>query len=366
MKIGFDAKRAFLNNSGLGNYSRLIIEEVAKQRECEVYAYTKSLGDLNFKPQHVSVKTPVGFYSLIPRIWRSNGIVSDLKRDDIDVFHGLSGELPLGFSKSKIGKVVTIHDLIFLRFPELYKSYDRAIYKKKARSSIEIADKVIAISNQTKNDLLEFFNIRESRITVIYQDCHHQFRQTLHADAIQAVKQKYNLPQTYVLTVGTMEERKNQLLVLKAAKKAGIPVVLVGRPTNYTTTLLEFVKKEGLEKKVFFLTNVPFSDFPALYQGASVFMYPSLFEGFGIPILEALRSKVPVITSKGSCFEETGGKKSLYIQNDESEAATVLQQVLESNELQITMMEEGLKHAQYFNVEKTIPQMLKVYRDIAP
>lgn len=366
MRIGFDAKRAFLNNSGLGNYSRLIIEEVAKQADCEVFAYTKSWGDFNFRPQNVSVKTPAGFFSLIPRTWRLKGIVSDLKRDSIDVYHGLSGELPIGLLNPKIGKVVTIHDLIFLRLPELYKPYDRAIYKQKVRSSLEIADKVIAISNQTKTDLLEFFNIRESRISVIYQDCHLQFRKELTNEAISAIKTKYGLPQEYLLSVGTMEERKNQLLVLKAAKQVGVPVVIVGKQTKYTETLLEFVKNEGLEKEVTFLTEVPFSDFPALYQGAKVFMYPSLFEGFGIPILEALRSKVPVITSKGSCFEETGGKKTVYIQNNEEEAVHALRQVLNSNELQKTMIEEGLKHAERFNVEKTIPQLLKVYRSVAP
>ncbi len=366
MKIGYDAKRAFLNNSGLGNYSRLIIESVAHQDECEVFAYTKSRGDLNFKPQQVSIKMPTGFFSLIPSMWRSSGIIADLKRDNIDVFHGLSGELPLGFSNSKIGKAVTIHDLIFLRFPELYKSHDRVIYKRKVRSSIEVADKVIAISNQTKSDLIDFFNISESRIAVIYQDCHHQFRQILDRESISLIKKKYKLPSEYVLTVGTIEERKNQLLVLKAAKKVGIPVVIVGRQTNYMSTLLEFVKKEALENEVFFLTEVPFADFPALYQGATVFMYPSLFEGFGIPILEALRSKVPVITSKGSCFEETGGKMTAYIKNNEEEATEALRQILNSKELKIKMVEEGVRHAQRFNVEKTLPQMLKVYRDIAP
>ena len=364
MKIGFDAKRAFLNNSGLGNYSRLVIEEVAKQSNNTVFAYTKSWGNLNYKPQNVSIKTPTGFYSLIPRTWRSRGIVSDLKRDGINLYHGLSGELPIGLSSEKIAQVVTIHDLIFLRYPELYKSYDRAIYKKKFRSAVEVADKVVAISSQTKSDLLEFFTISESRIELIYQDCDVQFRQILSKDAIEFVHTKYALPSEYVLSVGTIEKRKNQLLTLKAAKEVGIPVVFIGKHTGYVNELKTYVSENKLEGKVYFLNDVSFSDFPAIYQGASVFMYPSIFEGFGIPILEALRSRVPVITSKGSCFEETGGAATQYIGDSLEEAMVSLSKVLESRDLREGMIEDGVDHAQKFNVEKTIPQLLKVYDDL--
>ena len=367
MKIGYDAKRAFLNRSGLGNYSRLIIDTVSKfKNEADhVVAFTPKVVQGGYQLAKNQIITPSSFWKYFSSFWRSKGIVKDIKRNSIDVFHGLSNELPIGIKEvEKLKTIVTIHDLIFLRFPELYSAYDRSIYLKKTTYAVTNADIVIAISEQTKQDLIDFLNVPTDKIRVIYQDCAAIFRDNISEIVKKEVRKKHHLPEKFVLSVGTIEPRKNQLLVLKAVKELGVSVVFLGRKTAYFEELKRFVVENEMQDSVFFPDKVPFSDFPAIYQSASVFMYPSIFEGFGIPILEALRSKVPVITSKGSCFEETGGDAALYINNNELEAAEMLKKVLTDSNLRTACIEKGILHAEKFSVEKTIPQLLQLYKDI--
>lgn len=365
MRIGFDAKRAFFNHSGLGNYSRLIIDNISRlTTEDPIFAFTpKSKLDFYF-PDNTEIISPVGINAVFTSLWRSKGVIKDLVKQDISIYHGLSNELPLGIDSTSMKSVVTIHDLIFLRYPELYKSYDRNIYLKKTKHAVEVADKVVAISEQTKRDLVEFLNVSEDKIVVHYQDCDVQFKKKLSIESIEDTKRKYGLPEKYVLSVGTIEERKNQLLTLKAAHKASVPVVFLGKKTSYYQELESYVTQYNLGDQVRFLEGVSFSDFPAIYQGALVLMYPSIFEGFGIPIVEAMNSGIPVITSKGSCFTETGGDAALYIENNVKVATDALLKVLNNSELREECVAKGRAHVEKFNVEKTIPELLQLYKDI--
>ena len=370
MRVGYDAKRALNNNSGLGNYSRYIIHSANKFSDYELFLFSpksekRHLDELN-KLSSVHIIAPKSRNKLLGAYWRSFGQVKDVKKLKLDVFHGLSNELPFSIKKSSVAKVVTIHDLIFLRFPDLYKPLDRKIYNKKFRQSCEDADAIIAISEQTKRDILHFYSIDESKIEVIYQDCDEQFHSQPSDTKLEEVRRKYELPDQFLLSVGTIEKRKNQLLILKAMKEIDkIRLVLVGRTTPYQDELLEFIEQNGLQDRVMFINNVDFFDLPSIYSLAEVFVYPSIFEGFGIPIIEAQNLSTPVVTSTGSCFAETGGDAALYSNPQNSEELAVnIKKVLFNENLNKTLIADGLKNVQKFRSEVTFKQLDHVYRNL--
>ena len=369
MKIGFDAKRAFYNNSGLGNYSRSSIELITKFYPQNNYVlYTPSTDDaIEFDiPKKIKVSKPRNLFNKIFKsYWRTFKISKKIKEHNLDVYHGLSGELPSKANKNKNTKlIVTIHDLIFLRFPELYKPIDRKIYYQKAKYACDTADRVIAISEQTKSDIIQFLEIDETKIDVVYQGCNSLYHKEVETNKKIEVAQTYNLPEKYILNVGTIEKRKNALSILKAIKIGNIkiPLLIVGKETEYQNELIQFASENKLKKKLIILNNVPLEDLPAIYQQACMFVYPSVFEGFGIPILEAIYSKIPVITTKGGVFSETGGHSSIYIElNDVNKLSEAIKKLIEDVELRNKIIKDGLDFVQKFNDDKIAANLMNVY-----
>ena len=371
MHIGYDAKRAFLNNTGLGNYSRWLIKAMAThypEHDYRLYTpQTKENRHLQFlkKIPHTYTIIPQG--KLLSSWWRTKGIVKNLAADGIQVYHGLSHELPIGIKQSGIKSVLTVHDVIFMRFPQYFGFFDRAIYKAKLQYACKAANHIIAISQKTKDDLVELLHVDALKIKVIYQGCDPAFK--LHQSDAQRklVKKKYDLPKRYLLTVGTIEERKNLLLLVKSLvhTKGSVPLVVVGKPTKYLNEVKEFINANGLANRVIFLHEVSFDELPSFYQMATVFVYPSRYEGFGIPVLEAINSGVPVIAAKGSCLEEAGGPDSLYINpDDEQELAKQINRVWNSPALRQNMIAKGFDYAHYFDDEKLAGQLMQLYQNI--
>lgn len=366
MRIGFDAKRAFYNYSGLGNYSRYIISNICRfYPENECFLYTPGIVDdeLYTQPEGSTVGKADGLWKNSGSLWRSFGLTGTLKKDAIDLFHGLSNELPYGIQKSNIQSVITIHDLIFFEHPELYPSLSRKIYERKARFGTRVASRIIAASEQTKEDIIRFLNVDESRIRVVYQGCQQQFFSRVSEDTMKHTRLRFGLPSQYLLYVGTIEERKNLLKIVQALHhgKIDFPLVVVGKKTGYFSQVKQFIDRNSLAN-IYFLDQVQGSDLPAIYQGSAGFIYPSSYEGFGIPVLEALNSGVPVITSRGGCLEETAGKGGLLIDpHDQEEMIHAIRQVLEKSALRDRLIREGGAHALKFREEQTIPSLYKVY-----
>lgn len=375
MKIAFDAKRITHNATGLGNYSRYIANMLAVHYPENSYLlYTPGKGKEGLRTRlaphgSVSFRYPQGFlHTLLPSLWRSSGIIADLKREKIDLYHGLSNELPYQISESGIPSVVTIHDLIFLRFPQFYKLADRMIYTRKFRTAAEEADRVIAISEQTRRDIHAYFQIPESKIDVIYQGCHPVFYQPVSEAAKEAVRARYGLTSPYILYVGSMEERKNLLLLIEALRglKEDIQLVAIGKRTPYAEKVETYIRENRMEGRVHLLNEISFGELPAFYQMADLFVYPSLFEGFGIPIIEALLSGVPVIAATGSCLEEAGGPDSLYTDpHKPDELRALIESVLRETGLARKMRENGLAYARRFDEAKLAGQLMEVYRQVA-
>ncbi len=370
MRIGFDAKRAYFNFSGLGNYSRNTIGYLShKFPDNEFYLYIPRKRN---QIQNGALKNHTLVYPQSWRernfssFWRSYWLGKQLVRDKIELYHGLSNEIPFDIVRNHVPSVVTIHDLIFLRFPEWYNPIDRKIYCRKAKFSCRNADRVIAISEQTRSDIVHYLKIPEEKIDVVYQGCDPDFYEQWDETKKQNLAQKYQLPESYILYIGTIEPRKNLLQVIKARHRGNldIPLMVIGRSTPYIKQIQEYIAEHALEN-ITFLQNVPNEDLPGIYQMADAFVYPSRFEGFGIPILEALFSRTPVITSSGGCFKEAGGNSSMYVDPDDTdEMVHAIRLVLEDEKLRSEMQEKGYEHAQKFKEDIIADNLMEVYSKV--
>lgn len=365
--IYFDAKRAFLNRRGLGNYSRDVIRLLTtyapENQYCLLTPRYESDGqpfpkgcEWIAKDSHCSLLTPTGLWQLSPSLWRTCGCTHDIKRLSTDgetVYWGLSGEVPFGIRKTGCKVMVTMHDAIFMRFPELYSRGYRQLFAQKVRYACEAADLIIAISEQTKSDLLTFFEADEKKVRVVYQGCNNRFREPISNEQTEDVKRKYNLPEHYILSVGAIEPRKNLRGLIEGMYSAHIelPLVAVGGKSRYAAEMAELARMRKVE--LHYLHNLPFAELPAVYKMADVFCYPSLFEGFGIPILESMCIGTPVVTSTGSCFAETGGDAALYAAPANfGEIGAQLKRVLSDSTLRATMTTRGHEQAEKFTDAK--------------
>lgn len=373
MKIGFDAKRAFLNRTGLGNYSRGVIDMVSSHESTEsALLYTPKVSDALIshrliQRKNVEVRTPSSLLKgPLSSVWRSHFISNQLKADGIDLFHGLSNELPFSIRQVGIPSVVTIHDLIFLHFPAYYKAIDRKIYTKKVKFACSVATRIIATSKQTAEDLVDTLGAEKSKISVVYQGCNNQFSIHSSKDELSTIKVKFNLPDRFILSVGTIEPRKNVVALVSAMasiEEKDVRLVLVGRKTDYANKVLREAEYLGLADRVVILDNVDSSDLPSIYQLASIFALPSLMEGFGIPVLEAMTSGVPVIVTEKSCLSEVAGNAGIsFDPRDPSEIADALNSILNDENRRLEMITAGTERVKRFSDKRIRQDVLDVYR----
>ena len=376
LTIGFEAKRAFTNRTGLGSYARFVIRSLGRrfpQHRYLVYtpdprpaaglAWLDGIG-------RAAVRTPTGVARFAAgALWRTFGLGRRAARDGVRIFHGLSQELPRDLPPGGPVSVVTMHDMLAVRYPHYYPAIDRRVYLLKARWSTRRARIVVATSEQTGRDLSEFLGVEPEKIRVVYQGTEPRFAVRLSAAAIGDVRRRHGLPEDYVLSVGTIEPRKNALILLQAL--AALPpdqrpfLVMVGRPTGYLRQLETLAHQAGLDRSWRVLTGVPPEDLPALYQGATLFLYPSRFEGFGIPVLEALRSGVAVVTSTGSCFAEVGGAAARYLDPDDPEAlAEAMGSLLGDGAMRQRMVAEGFRQASRFDDDVLADALMNVYTEV--
>lgn len=364
MKIAFDGKRFFNNNSGLGNYSRDLVRILAASFPDNDYVLFND--NQSQRGKDIVALANVYFAETSKGSWsRQLKMGKDAQQINADIFHGLSGELPLKWTEKKIKKVVTIHDLIFLRFPQYYSFFDRKIHFWKFKKAAEQADLIIAISEQTKRDIIQFLKVPEEKIRVIYQGCHQAFKDNQSEEFLVSIKEKYDLPERFILNVGTIEERKNLLNIVKAVNGTEIPLIIIGKKTKYFNKVQKFVKKNDLESQVHFLEDVSMEELAAIYKLADIFVYPSLFEGFGIPVIEALFSETPVITSNVSCLPEAGGENSVYVDPTNFEDIKAKINFLWDNESERNRRaRKGLEFVQKFEDQLIAKNLHTVYQEL--
>jgi glycosyltransferase involved in cell wall biosynthesis len=369
--IGYDAKRIVRNGTGLGSYGRTLVNDIVRCAEStdpalqlRLYAPDEGREDLrNQIINHQNVTFCYPSHSVLPfhkAAWRTKGIVKDLLHDGVRLYHGLSGELPIGIRKSGIKSVVTIHDLIFLRHPEFYNWLDTKIYAWKFRQTIREADHIIAVSECTKRDIIKLGQVDESRISVIYQSCAPRFN-------VSSSQNEEKKNAHYILSVGSIEARKNILLAVKALPylPEDISLVIVGRHTKYTDQVTDYAKANHLDHRVRILHGVSDEELPVLYAGAEAFVYPSIYEGFGIPIIEAISCGLPVVACTGSCLEEAGGPDSFYVTPDDAEGmANAIRQSLRGAEGRDQRILRSREYIRRFEGHDVASQVIDLYHSL--
>lgn len=381
MRIAFDAKRAYQNDTGLGNYSRMLIDKLAKMYPAnEYFAMAPKLTGM-YRPGYANIHpvAPSGLPAVFSSLWRSSWVKKDLKKLDIDIYHGLSHEIPVGIKNTGISTVVTMHDLIFEHYPAHFKPADVLIYREKFTYACRHADKVITVSQHTKDDLVRLYHVPPENVTVCYTAAHTSFQTLLDNSEKDRIRTKYRLPPKFFLSVGSVIERKNLLNICKALKKLkgelDIPLIVIGgTKTEYAAQVKKYVKEQGLENDVLFIADQPegnepdlknSKDLPAIFQCATALIYPSVYEGFGLPVLEALWSGTPSITSNVSCLPEAGGDAAYYIDPLNVDAiATAMEKVATDETLRMEMIHKGFLHARKFTGEEIARKVMSVYLEL--
>ncbi len=372
IKIAYDAKRAVENMTGLGNYSRLVVATMAALYPDNEYALLAPRRRENprldpiLMRENVELLTPsTALGRRLPALWRSAGMVGQLASIGADLYHGLSNELPLTAGMAPCATVVTIHDLIWRIVPADYHAIDRRLYELKYSRSARLATRVIAISERTKADMVEMWHIDPDKIDVIYQGCDPAFGRHITTDDRMRVRKAYGLDFRYIITVGTVQTRKNQLLAVKALE--GLPedvrLVIVGRDSRgYADAICSYAAAHRLTDRVVWLEGVPFDELPVLYSAAEFSSYTSRYEGFGIPVIESLTAGTPVIACSGSCLEEAGGPGAIYVGPDDVQAYTqAARDLLEKAYLRDRLADEGKRYVRRFNPRTFAESIMKTY-----
>ena len=366
LKIGFDAKRAFLNSTGLGSYSRNTIDAL---RTCfpgnGYFLYSPSVNPAIYSPPKplVTVAPQGQWWKSVKPVWRTYKVTELAQKVGLDVFHGLSQELPVGLGKAGIRSVVTFHDLIMMRYPRFYRTADRRIYYRKYKYAAKVAGRIIAISQQTKSDLIHYMNVEESKIELLYQCINPMYFTKSVAVDIELTRQKYRLPHQFILVPGTIEKRKNQEQVLRAIVENGIdfPVVVVGAQTAYFKTLKPLIRQ--LEGRILFLTQVTNEELSHIYQMAYLTIFVSLFEGFGLPVAEAQACGCPVLTSNVSSMPEAGGDAALYVDpEDAEEIGNAIRLLLSDTALRDEKIKLGYLNVERFRPELYAQRLMEIYQ----
>lgn len=359
MRIGFDAKRLFLNNTGLGNYSRTLVKNLCRfHPEHEYLLYTpKAPKNLDtrffFEQDSIKIITP----SSNAVLWRSFGIKKQLQRDGVELYHGLSNELPFGIDQMKLSSVVTIHDVIFERYPAQYGFFDRKMYRYKTQRAVKEASQVISISHQTTQDLESYYDFAQGKCKLIYQTCDDSF--------VGNQQSKNHSKDAFYLSVGSVIERKNLLGILKAMNEVPVKyrrkLVVVGTGGDYYDRCRKYSATNGLDDLVEWRGYQSKEVLYDLYDKAIALIYPSTFEGFGIPVIEALYRGCPVITSDLSSLKEAGGEAAILVDPNSKEALAEAMIQLTLAQTRENLFSTFSMHLEQFDPKNLSEQLINLY-----
>ena len=357
MNIGYDAKRAFTNATGLGNYSRQLIDLMG-QKEVGLFLFSPvSSPQVDWQvPDSGKIISP----KAVSTFWRTYRMVNRAKSLPLDLYHGLSHELPLSIKKFPCPSLVTMHDLIYKRFPQYFGWWDRQIYDQKWKWAAHASDHIVAISQSTADDLMNYFQVSAKKISVIYNCVSDVFQ----PEDSKGVELPDTLPDgKFALFMGQHNERKNLDLLLRAYAKAGNdlpPLVIIGPGQLLNkageNTSSRFIQPDG---------NFSGEELAAIVRRARMLVYPSRFEGFGLPILEAMQSGTPVISCRNSSLPEVGGDAILYTsEEDVDELIHHMQSLWKEESIYSDLRQAGLARAKQFSRERHQREMYNLYEQL--
>jgi glycosyltransferase involved in cell wall biosynthesis len=329
--------------------------------------YTAFLGDGRFTSAGLALKLsrlPTS-RPVIRILWEQAVQPFALKKERVDLLHALAFVVPL---LSPCPSVVTIYDLGFLLYPEGFKRAKRFYLSLFTRLSARRARRIIAISESTKRDVVRLLGVSPDKVDVVYCGVDEAFR-PLAEDQVAGFRAKRGLPERFILFVGTIEPRKNITMLIEAfanlptCQLANLKLVIGGAKGWFYQDVFARVEELGLEEEVIFPGYIPVSELPLWYNAAELFVYPSLYEGFGLPPLEAMACGTPVIVANTSSLPEVVGEAGLTVNPLDVEGLTgAMRQALDDEDLRRGMRERGLLRARGFSWAKTARETVEVYR----
>lgn len=369
MIIGIDGNEANVEKRvGISEYAFQLLRQFAESRnqnlEFRIYLKDEPNEDLpkETKGWHYRVLKP-------GKLWTQWRLPLDLflHNPRPDVFFSPTHYAP---RFSPVPTVVSVMDLSYLYFPEMFNKSDLLQLRNWTAYSVKKACKIFTISNSSKNDIMKEYKINSDRVVVTHLGIKESVTLTPHIYSMNELKGKYGLSDNFILFVGTLQPRKNIKRLIEAfAKVKGIKdleLVIVGRKGWLYEEILEAPKELGIEERVKFLENVEDDELPLFYKNALCFVLPSLYEGFGLPVLEAMKQSCPVITSNISSLPEAGGDAALYVDpEDVDDIAKKITELVSSEKLRKELIEKGKAQVKKFSWEKTARETLEILEQVA-
>ncbi len=361
-RFGYNKDTGLPNRVGSSVYCFELLTNLAKldkENNYEIYMPQSPTNDL---PK----ATDKWRYTVLPsrKMWTITSLsLNLLKNRSLDVFFTPTHYLPI-FSPKK--SVVSILDVSYIYFPQLFKKKDLIQLKKWTKYSARKSEKILTISESSKSDIIKEYGVSGNKIEVIYPGINTSLPVN-NKLKMEDLEKKFGIKNKYILFVGTLQPRKNIERLIEAYSKieTDVSLVIVGRRGWQFEEILNAPEKYNVKDKVLFLENVSDEDLPAIYRNAEFFILPSLYEGFGIPVLEAMSYETPVITSNVSSLPEVGGDAALYVDpNDADDIANKMKKLLGDNNLKKQLIEKGKKQVEKFSWEKSARQTLEVLEGV--
>jgi len=372
MRICLDISPAVHHRAGLGRYTQeLVTALMTIDTENEYVAFYNRPSEAQVDPPldrlpHLTTNLPNKPWRMSVLLAQFMHLPQDRLFPGVDLFHATDHLLP---RLSQVKSVFTLHDLVFRFYPETHMPLNRWFLTLMMPRFLQAADAVIAVSECTKRDAIRLYGVDESKIRVIYEGVNPRFRLAT-PEAISAVRQNHNLPEHFILSVGTIEPRKNLNTLLAAYRAlrhrgAEFKLVIVGKKGWLYQGFFRMLHELGLEDEVIFPGFVPDDDLPALYSAADLFVFPSLYEGFGLPLLEAMACGTPVVTSDVSSLPEIVGDAAITVDpHNAEELAEAILRILEDPVLRARLQNKGLARAKIFSWEDTAKRTLEIYEEV--
>lgn len=366
-KIGIDATAIPESRVGAGVYTFNLVKGLAdidKENEYFIFSKRSTILDWGINQANFRFVPQDDRYRPLRLLWEQTGLPFLVAKYKLNILHSAHYTSPI---VKKCYSVVTFHDMISFIYPGVHTFVKRHFFKKMIQLSVKYADAIVSVSESTKGDIIRYLKISQSKIHVTLEAANQSFR-PLAGDVIEPVCLKYGLkPGQFVLFVGTLEPRKNVPALLRAYRgllERGYKqkLAIVGRRGWMYDDIFTAVKNLELGNDVVFTGYVHEGELPHLYNGASMFVYPSLYEGFGLPVLEAMACGTPVVTSNISSMPEIVGSAGVVVNPyDVDELLHAMEAVVVDKELAKRLRKRGLERAREFSWEKTAMETLKVY-----
>lgn len=370
MRIAFDGTTLTPGRTGVGYYTEQLLQHLATEVEGSgdeiVVISNQAIETTSPLPRHVRVHTGRRFPLRIG--WMQTLAARVLDEVEPDVAHFTNGMLPW---RAPVATVVTIHDMSLRLYPQCHPLRRRLINRPLLSVAARRAQAIVTVSNSARRDLLRLHRIDPTRVTVVHEAAGPAFCRVTDRSWLEAVRARYGLPRRFLLYVGTIEPRKNLPRLMEAfsaARAAGVPHELVCTgPYGWSSRdLARKIERLGITAAVRFMGYVPRADLPAIYNLSDFFVFPSLYEGFGLPVVEAMACGVPVITSQTSSLGEIASGAALTIDPEDAGAlADAIDRLARSATLRRDLSERGLVRAKTFSWQRTAREMLAVYKRAA-